>query len=140
MPHPSKAWYQKQNKFDSQFEENLNRTILKKWTSHSERIPYLEPSKERKYSPDFTRVIDGKKIHIEAKGRFRELKEAQKYVWIRDSLGEDEELVFILYRRNTTMPNAKERLDGTKRTHEEFLEDNGFRYFYIDNFPVSWTD
>lgn len=140
MPHPSKAWYQQQNKFDSQFEEDLKRGPLKRWECHSETINYLEPSKQRKYSPDFTRIVNGKKIHIEAKGRFRELKEAQKYLWIRESLNDDEELVFILYRPNVAMPNAKVRQDGSKRTHEEWLEANDFEYYYVNTFPISWQD
>lgn len=107
--------------YDSRFEYNLHKGPLKKTKYHTDKIPY---SIETFYEPDFS----WKDILIEAKGRFRSRQEAAKYVWIRRSLV-FEELVFVFMKPHTPMPGAKKRKDGTKQTHAEWAEKNGFRWF-----------
>jgi len=36
------------------------------------------------------------------------------------------------------MPSAKLRKDGTKRSHAEWAEKNGFRWFSEDSLPKNW--
>ena len=38
------------------------------------------------------------------------------------------------------MPNAKRRKDGTKRSHAEWANTNGFRWFSEESIPASWID
>ena len=38
------------------------------------------------------------------------------------------------------MPAAKRRKDGTKRSHAEWAEANGFRWFSEYTLPDSWID
>ena len=90
-----------------------------------EKVQYTIP---HKYTPDFI-TPDGK-ILIEAKGRFVDSAEASKYKWIREVLPEGVELVFLFYNYKTPMPGAKTRKKcGTKRTHGEWAETNGFRWY-----------
>lgn len=107
--------------YDSKFEQELHKGPLKKASYHTDKIPYTI---ESYYEPDF-RWND---ILIEAKGRFRDRKEAAKYVWIRERLI-FEELVFVFYNPKTPMPGAQRRKDGTKQTHAEWAEKNGFRWY-----------
>jgi hypothetical protein len=36
------------------------------------------------------------------------------------------------------MPAAKMRRDGTKRSHAEWAEKTGFRWYSEDSFPKEW--
>lgn len=117
-------------KYDSKFEKLIDEKFPEIEYHPTEKVPYVM---EHEYEPDFI-YYSTKKFYIESKGRFRDRKESSKYPAIKKSLLENEEIIFILMKRNTPMPNAKKRKDGTKQTMEEFLEKNGFRYFYIDNF------
>lgn len=107
--------------YDSKFEQDLHKGPLKKAEYHSDKIQYSIVSY---YEPDFR----WKDILVEAKGRFRDRKEAAKYVWIRKALV-FEVLVFVFYNPNTPMPGAQRRKDGTKMTHGEWADKNGFKWF-----------
>lgn len=118
--------------YDSRFEHDLHRGILRNWKAHDGYVKYTV---EKKYFPDFTRVIDGKTIYIEAKGRFWDSEEYSKYLHARECLPEDAEIVFLFYNPYHPMPRSKKRRDGTKRTHAEWAEDNGFRWYCMKTFP-----
>lgn len=112
--------------YDSQLEHDLHKDQLKDWEYHpSERIHYEVPSS---YEPDFVREIKGKKILLEVKGRFRDRTEATKYIYIREALKENEEIIFLFQDANKPMPFVRKRKDGTKQTHGEWAERNGFRF------------
>jgi len=38
------------------------------------------------------------------------------------------------------MPQAKRRKDGTKRSHAEWAESHGFRWFSEETLPDIWID
>ena len=38
------------------------------------------------------------------------------------------------------MPQAKRRKDGTKRTHSEWAESKGFRWYSSRSIPKEWID
>ena len=38
------------------------------------------------------------------------------------------------------MPQAKKRKDGTKRSHAEWAETNGFRWFTEQTLPKEWKE
>jgi hypothetical protein len=123
--------------YDSNWEYELHSGILDKWEHHVDKVEYTV---EHKYEPDFVRVIKGKKILLEAKGRFWDSAEYSKYVWIAKALPDDIELVFLFANPNAPMPQAKVRKDGTKRSHAEWADANNFRWFSEDSIPDSWIN
>ena len=122
--------------YDSKWESQLHKSILKNWDLHSEKVPYIV---EHTYNPDFVRVVDGRKILLESKGRFWDHAEYSKYIWIRKSLNKDQELIFIFSQPQAAMPAAKKRKDGTKRSHAEWAEANDFTWYSEYNLPKEWT-
>ena len=112
--------------YDSQFEYDLHEDILSGWSHHPAKVSYVSA---HTYEPDFCKIIEGKVIYIEAKGRFRSRPEAAKYCFIRDSLSENEELIFIFYDASKPLVGAQKRKDGTKMSHGEWAEKNNFRYY-----------
>ena len=75
---------------------------------------------------------------LEAKGRFWDYQEYNKYVWIRKALKPNQELVFLFSSPYSPMPQAKRRKDGTKRTHAEWADKNNFLWYNEDNLPEEW--
>jgi hypothetical protein len=123
--------------YDSNWEYELHNGILDNWSFHTDKVPYTV---SHNYHPDFLRVIDGKKILLEAKGRFWDYAEFSKYIWISKTLPEDTELVFLFANPSAPMPQAKRRKDGTKRSHGEWASANNFRWFSEDSIPDSWIN
>lgn len=104
-------------------------------------LPYEEQSfsyvSRHLYTPDFESK-DGK-IWVETKGRFRDSREARKYLDIRECLFEGEaEIVFIFQDPETKMPNARRRKDGTYATMKEWADRHGFRWATIDTAKKDW--
>ena len=104
---------------------------------HVDKVPYVI---EHKYEPDFVREVEGKKILLESKGRFWDFAEYNKYIWVNKYLPKDTELVFLFANPSAPMPAAKRRKDGTKRSHAEWAEANGFRWFSEETIPDDWID
>ena len=123
--------------YDSKWEAVLHNTILQGWNLHTNKIEYVV---EHTYTPDFIKVIGGKTILIEAKGRFWDHAEYYKYVWIKKSLPENTELVFIFASPYAAMPAAKKRKDGTKFSHAQWAEKNKFRWFSVESFKETFTN
>lgn len=123
--------------YDSNWECLLHNTILEDWDFHTDTVSYVV---EHRYEPDFLREIDGKKILLEAKGRFWDYAEYSKYIWIAKVLPPDTELVFLFANPNAPMPAAKRRKDGTKRSHGEWATANDFKWFSEDSIPDSWIN
>ena len=65
--------------YDSNWEYELHTGILDNWSFHTDKVAYTV---DHNYHPDFLREIDGKKILLEAKGRFWDFAEYSKYIWI----------------------------------------------------------
>jgi hypothetical protein len=121
--------------YDSKWEYNLHQTILKEWEHHGDKVNYIV---EHNYEPDFIKVINGIEYLLEAKGRFWDYNEYNKYVWIRKSLKDNQELIFLFSSPYAPMPQAKRRKDGTKRTHAEWAEKNNFKWYMEDTLPDDW--
>lgn len=60
--------------------------------------------------------------------------EAQKYKWIKESLPPQSELVFVFEDPTKAIHFQKKRKDGTRMTHGEWAEKQGFRWFTLDSF------
>jgi len=123
--------------YDSNWEYELHSGILDAWEHHVDKVEYTVT---HKYEPDFVRDIDGKKILLEAKGRFWDSAEYSKYVWVAKVLPDDVELVFLFANPNAPMPAAKVRKDGTRRSHGEWASANNFRWFSEDSIPDNWIN
>ena len=128
--------------YDSRWEYDVHQSVLKGWEHHNQNIDYIV---EHKYEPDFVRTFDGdfwenKTILLEAKGRFWDYAEYNKYKWIKDILPDDCELVFLFSNPSAPMPNAKMRRDGTKRSHAEWASKNGFRWYSTESLPKEWRE
>ena len=121
--------------YDSKWEHKLHTELLKSWEHHGEKVDYVV---EHSYEPDFTKVIDGIEYLLEAKGRFWDYQEYNKYVWIRKSLKPNQELVFLFSNPYAPMPQAKRRKDGTKRSHAEWAEKNNFKWYSEETLPEEW--
>lgn len=120
--------------YDSKLEYDLHQNELKGYGHHPFKLEYTVT---HSYEVDFADP-DEKNIIIEVKGRFRDRSEASKYIWIQKH-NPDVELVFIFEKPDTPMPFAKKRKKcGTKQTHSEWAELNGFRWFTRETIPQSW--
>lgn len=124
-------------KYDSLLEKRLHETSLKDARFHAKEdlVQYVV---SHTYEPDFVIEREGKRYIIESKGRFRDSDEARKYLFIREHLKENEELVFIFEKASTAFPFAKRRKDGTKRTHGEWADKNKFRWWEPLSFKVDY--
>lgn len=121
--------------YDSLFEKNLHETTLSECEFHNKenKIEYTVP---HTYEPDFVWRADGKTYLIETKGRFRDSAEARKYLFIREVLNEEVELVFVWEKAGTAFPFSKRRKDGTRATQDEWATKNGFRHWPSNIFTL----
>lgn len=141
-----KRWFAKREAelkgtpYDSLLEKRLHEGPLKECRFHdkADKIQYSEP---HSYEPDFVTERNGKTIYIETKGRFRDSSEARKYLFIREVLErEGKELIFVWDKRGTAFPFSKRRKDGTRMTHEEWADKEGFKHWCKDNFTLECLD
>lgn len=109
----------KRSKFRSTFEEDIAK-LLKEFEYEPFSVPYII---ERNYRPDFVHRPSG--VLVECKGFFRE-GDTKKYTSIRDSLPDDQQLVFILMQ-----PNKKIR-KGAKMTMSQWCDKEGILWYNID--------
>ena len=123
--------------YDSNWEYELHTGILKDWDIHTDTVDYIV---EHTYHPDFIKKIKGTTIFLEAKGRFWDHAEHNKYVWVKKALPKKIELVFLFADPAAPMPGATRRKDGTKRSHAEWAERHGFRWYSVYNIPKDWID
>lgn len=141
--------------YDSRLEYELHKKELKDWEYHpTEKVKYEVPST---YEADFRtetcsigglgcteRGCSGKhqEILLEVKGRFRTREEASKYIHIRQALNQQEketEIIFLFQDSSKPMPFVKRRKDGTKQSHGEWAEKNGFKYECLrKGLPKKW--
>lgn len=108
--------------YDSTMEKRLHEGALAGAEHHPERIKYVW---EHKYEPDF-RVGN---IIVECKGYFMDRADCTKYNWVRKALPEGVELVFCFETPQKGIHFQPKRQDGSRMTHAEWAEKNGFRWF-----------
>lgn len=140
---PRKRWRAKREEelrgtpYDSLLEKRLHETTLSDASFHckDDFVSYTVP---HTYEPDFTIEKNGKKYYIETKGRFQDSSEARKYLFIREHLQNNSELVFVFEKATTRFPFAKKRKDGTYRLQTEWAKEKGFRFWTKDNFNLEY--
>ncbi len=109
----------KKLKFRSNFEQTVS-NLLKDFDYEPFRVPYIV---HRKYCPDFVHEPSG--TLVECKGFFRE-GDTKKYTSIRDSLPEDQHLVFVL------MDPSKKVRKGGKITMDRWCEKENIPWYSIN--------
>jgi len=109
----------RKSKFRSTFEEDVAK-VLHTFNYEPFTVPYTIA---RSYRPDF--VDPSGKCLVECKGYFRD-GDTKKYTSIRDSLPEDQEIVFVLMQ-----PNKKIR-KGAKMTMSEWCDKEGILWYNIE--------
>ena len=120
--------------YRSGFERDLGRKLTS--CDYEPKYAIQEYTSSHKYNPDFV-PRDNPNLLIEAKGRFRTRSEASKYLHVQEC-NPEVEIVFIFMAPNRPMPGARRRKDGTKLSHGEWAESNGFTYYTTRNLPEEW--
>lgn len=125
-------------KYDSEFEKKLHKSVLKNCEYHTDKVKWYD-SQLKKYTPDFVYRAKDIDYYIEAKGRFRTMAEAAKYVEINRTLILNAieqkyaaQLVFLFMYPDKPLPGAKRRKDGTIRTHAEWADKHGIPWYTKD--------
>lgn len=93
-----------------------------------EKIPFLQPPKDRTYSPDF-KLCEG--LYVETKGRFL-AEDRQKHIWLKD---QHPELEVRFVFQNPHAPISK----GSKTTYAKWADRHGFKWA-TRLIPVEWLD
>lgn len=112
--------------YDSKLEQRLHTGPLKGAEFHTHKVSYTW---EHKYEPDFVVDCGGVTTMVECKGYFMDRDDCTKYLWVRKALPENYELVFCFESPTKAIHFQSTRKDGTKMTHAEWAEKNGFRWY-----------
>lgn len=121
--------------YDSNLEKRLHEGPLKDAEHHAGVVKYTW---EHKYEPDFVVRTGGVTYLVECKGYFMDRDDATKYVWVRKALPDDQELVFCFETPHKAIHFQSKRQDGTKMTHAEWADKNGFRWFNESTIATLW--
>ena len=112
--------------YDSTTEKRLHEGVLKDVPFHSEKVPYTI---DHEYNPDFIIDKGDSKFLIEVKGYFQDRAEMAKYKWVKKALPEGVYLVFLFEKPEKPIHFQSKRRDGTKMSHREWAEKEGFMVF-----------
>lgn len=121
--------------YRSMFEKTCSRKL--KDCDYEPKDATIEYTKTATYHPDFVpKSRSG--IVFECKGRFRTTYEAAKYIAVRDC-NPDIQIIFIFMNPTCPMPGARKRKKcGTKQSHVEWAEKNGFEWCTKDTIRKEW--
>ena len=106
------------SKLEIKIADILNETG-QSWEYEVTKIPYVVPESNHNYTVDFTIGP----LLIEGKGYLSDYQERQKYVLIKQQYPEID-LRFIF-------DNCNKLVGGSKQTHAQWAEKNGFKYCSI---------
>lgn len=112
--------------YDSKLEQRLHEGPLNGATHHSTKVPYVW---EHTYEPDFELSTGGLTTLVECKGYFMDREDASKYLWVRKALPPNTQLVFCFESPHKAIHFQGKRKDGSKMTHAEWAEKNGFLWY-----------
>lgn len=112
--------------YDSKLEQRLHEGPLAAATHHYGHIDYVW---EHTYEPDFVVDRGGSRTLVECKGYFMDRSDCTKYIWVRKALDDLTELVFCFENPHRPIHFQAKKKDGSKMTHAEWAEKNGFRWF-----------
>lgn len=105
--------------YRSKFEQTVGEYLGPTAIHEPERIPFIQPSKQRYYIPDFK---VGETTYIESKGKW-DASDRQKHVWLREQ-HPDKRIILVFQ-------NAKVRLSKrSKTTYGEWATKNNL--YWLD--------
>lgn len=118
------------DRFRSMFESLISQTLGSKATYETDTFNFIEPAKNRKYTPDFKL---GPKAYIEAKGLF----DSSDRVKMKLVKAQYPDITFYLL-----FQNANKRLNKTsKTTYAMWAEKNGFKWGHFPKgIPKEWLE
>jgi len=104
--------------YRSKFEQTIGEFLGERAEHEPERIPFIQPSKQRFYVPDF-KTRGG--LYVECKGRWV-AEDRAKHVWLREQ--HPEKRIIIVFQ------NAKVRLSKvSKTTYGEWATKNKIEWY-----------
>lgn len=112
--------------YDSKLEQRVHEGPLKGAGHHVQQVAYQW---SHMYEPDFVVDRGGTHTLVECKGYFMDRDDCTKYIWVRKALPENYELVFCFEQPSKPIHFQSKRKDGSKMTHAEWAEKNGFRWY-----------
>lgn len=104
---------------------------------HQDKFEYVIP---HTYNPDFTVTKGTIKYLIECKGYFQDRAEMSKYNHIASSLPSNHSLIFLFENPDKPIHFQSKRKDGTKMTHREWCDKQGFKCFSEEEIGVWLSD
>jgi hypothetical protein len=109
------------DKFKSKFEINVAKAFKKlglKFKYESKKFPFVQPAKNRNYTPDFELLDSG--TFVECKGKLTK-DDRDKLLWVKETYPN---LPFVILFMRARNPIRK----GSKTTYSDWAEANGFKW------------
>ncbi|QTP59555.1 hypothetical protein HNO53_13010 [Billgrantia antri] len=113
------------------FEAHLMLNTKLSRANYEDKSSHVQYTLIATYKPDFVSPLNPD-ILFESKGIFRDAAEAKKYKLVSEQTGKI--IIFIFQARDIEILWQKKRVDGTRQTHEQWCQKNGFLYTYADEF------
>jgi len=107
-------------KYKSLLEQKVHNLLGSDWDYEPETFRFIQPAKERKYTPDFRKG----KIYIEVKGKL-DLETRQKMQWFKEQ-HPDVHLVIIFGKASNKLSKK------SKTTYAQWAEKVGFEYYDLN--------
>ena len=121
--------------FKSKFESDVAKSFRQagiKFEYEPVVLSFTQPSKKRKYKPDFKiRTKTGIICLVETKGRLT-IEDRKKLIWVKE---QHPKTPIILLFMNSSVTLRK----GSKTTYAEWARDNGFEFYdFRFGLPKGW--
>lgn len=114
--------------FDSKLEERIAKRLPKNAEYEPDSIPWEQPSKKRKYTPDW-KLRDN--VYIEAKGKL-DIATRQKHVWFKDQ--HPEITLYFIFEKA-----ANKIRKGSPTTYGDWATKSGFEWIdESQEIPEAW--
>lgn len=108
--------------YKSKFEQNVAKAFKLagvRFEYEPEVVRFLQPEKERKYTPDFRIFTKKGSVFIETKGKLT-LADRQKMIWVRDQ-NPKKRFVFIFMNADNKLTRRSKTTYGEWATKNEFV-------------------
>ncbi len=106
------------NKYKSKFESNVAASFRKhkvKFAYETRKFPFVQPAKERTYTPDFELPETG--LFVECKGKLTK-EERDKLLWVRETYPELPFVLLFMRARNYIRKGSKTKYSDWCNEHK----------------------
>lgn len=107
--------------FKSKFEQQVAKWLRKrkfKFDYEKTTFPFVQPAKERSYTPDFGLSVSG--VFVECKGKLTK-EDREKLIWAREQ-NPNLRLIILFQRANNVIRK------GSKTRYRDWADKNGFEW------------